>query len=321
MRRRIFVASCMVWAALAHAAPEEADVQTWLKKSNEANRRNSYTGTFVVSSGRKMFTASIVHAYDGTVQAERIEALTGRPRITYRHAQEVLTVFPLQRTALLESRETAHELPFDLPGGNGQVGQWYRLLTKGQDRMAGLEANEVQIQPKDAWRYGYAIWSDKQTGLVLKMQTLDADGKVLEQVAFSEVQLGVTLSPHALLEQMLPPDGYRVVRREKIKVKPESIGWKWSAQVPGFQPVAAYARENGTSGQEGMQWIFSDGLSTASVFAEHFDPARHQQEGGGNAGGATHVWGRKLGDWWLTAIGEVPLATLKQLVQGLERLP
>jgi sigma-E factor negative regulatory protein RseB len=35
--------------------------------------------------------------------------------------------------------------------------------------------------------------------------------------------------------------------------------------------------------------------------------------------GATHVLMRQFGDWWLTAVGEVPVRTLKVFVQGLER--
>ena len=49
----------------------------------------------------------------------------------------------------------------------------------------------VQLAPKDNLRFGYRIWSEKKSGLVVKVQTLDLEGNVLEQAAFSELVLQV----------------------------------------------------------------------------------------------------------------------------------
>jgi hypothetical protein len=45
--------------------------------------------------------------------------------------------------------------------------------------------------------------------------------------------------------------------------------------VAGFKPMSCYKRP-----AEGvLQWIFSDGLASVSLFVEPFDRQRHQQEG------------------------------------------
>jgi sigma-E factor negative regulatory protein RseB len=72
-----------------------------------------------------------------------------------------------------------------------------------------------------------------------------------------------------------------------------------------------------------VQWVFSDGLATVSLFVESFDRQRHLQEGA-VAMGATQTLTRRLGSkgdggWWLTAVGEVPIQTLQAFAQGLER--
>ena len=54
------------------------------------------------------------------------------------------------------------------------------------------------------------------------------------------------------------------------------------------------------------------------LFLEDFDPRRHGQPGA-QALGATHTLTRRLGDWWLTAVGEVPQQTLLAFAQALER--
>ena len=65
--------------------------------------------------------------------------------------------------------------------------------------------------------------------------------------------------------------------------------------------------------------MFSDGLSSVSLFVEPYDAQRHRREGA-SAIGATHSLTRRLGDHWLTAMGEVPPATLREFAQSLERL-
>ena len=67
-----------------------------------------------------------------------------------------------------------------------------------------------------------------------------------------------------------------------------------------------------------LQWIFSDGLASVSIFVEEYDRQRHQQEGV-FASGATHTLTRRLEDWWITAVGEVPPQTLKAFSLSLER--
>ena len=67
-----------------------------------------------------------------------------------------------------------------------------------------------------------------------------------------------------------------------------------------------------------MQWVFSDGLASVSLFVEHFDPQRHGAEKSAVTG-ATHSLTRRIGAYWLTALGEVPPATLKRFASALER--
>ena len=62
----------------------------------------------------------------------------------------------------------------------------------------------------------------------------------------------------------------------------------------------------------------SDGLASVSLFVEAYDRQRHAQEGI-FAAGATLTLTRRIQDWWLTAVGEVPAMTLRAFAQNLER--
>ena len=69
---------------------------------------------------------------------------------------------------------------------------------------------------------------------------------------------------------------------------------------------------------EAMQWIFSDGLASVSVFLESFDRQRHDKESSLSMG-ATQTLSRQMGEFWLTVMGEVPMSTLRVFAGNLER--
>lgn len=305
----------------------EVGISEWLMRMHAASRRRSYIGTFVVSAGSSMSSAKIWHACDGDLQLERVESLSGEPRSTFRRNDQVITFLPQSRTAIAEKRESLGLFPDLLRSIDASIGQYYSAHQAGVERVAGFDADVVALQPKDRLRFGYRIWSEKLSGLVIKLQTLDGEGRVLEQAAFSELQLDAPVSVGKLTQMMENTEGYRVDKPELQKTTALAEGWAMKSPVAGFRPMSCYkrpARGAEAGNLDGaMQWVFSDGLASVSLFVEVFDRRRHAFEGS-MALGATHTLTRRLndktGDWWLTVIGEVPRSTLAAFALGLERV-
>ena len=209
--------------------------------------------------------------------------------------------------------------------GDKVIAEFYTLQAAGSERVAGHDADVVQLVPRDALRYGYRVWSEKKTGLVVKLQTIDGAGRVLEQSAFSELQLNAPVKMDQLARMMAGTSGYRVEKAEVVTTTAGAEGWSIRNAVPGFLPTTCLKRQisPGQAGPGMLQWVFSDGLASVSLFVEGFDPQRHRREGM-SALGATqsltkHLSNRSEGDWWLTVVGEVPAQTLQAFAQGLER--
>nr|WP_315464045.1 MucB/RseB C-terminal domain-containing protein [uncultured Rhodoferax sp.] len=304
---------------------EGSSVSAWLMRLHEASRHRTYTGTFVVSAGTQMSSAKIWHVCDGNLQMERIESLSGTPRSTFRKNSEVLTLYPTAKVGIAETRDSFAVFPGLLKSHSAVLDEFYQLKALASERVAGIDADVVQISPKDGMRYGYRVWSEKKSGLVVQLQTLDADGRTLEQSAFSELQLDAPVSAAKLSQLMGQTEGYRLERRSTEKTTAAAQGWTFNGMVPGFKsagcytrPVALLAGATGSS-ERTMQWMFSDGLATVSLFVERFDPVRHTQVGSADLGGATRTQTRKAGAWWITGVGEVPASTLATFVHGLER--
>jgi sigma-E factor negative regulatory protein RseB len=202
---------------------------------------------------------------------------------------------------------------------NGEsLDRLYRLREGGGQRVAGHDAKVVELLPHDASRWGYRIWTEAQTGVVIKLQTLDGRGAVLEQVAYTELQLGASVSMQALEQRMKNTEGYVVKPRALkkstwppyVRLKPESI--------LGFSAMSCYQRAETDAPALAARahCIFSDGLASVSVFVEPiradapFTPTQTQR-------GATQVVTQALGPYWVSAMGEAPPETLHRLSKHL----
>ena len=307
------------------AAPEQAatGIERWLMRLHEAPGTCAYIGTFVVTTANDMSTSRIWHVGKGDRQMERVESLTGTARTTFRRNDEVVTFLPGSRTVIHETREALGLFPNLLNRADAAVSHFYRLRSVGQGRVAGLDADIVLLMPVDPLRFGYQIWTEQKTGLMVKLQTLDPVGKVLEQAAFSELQLDAPVAMAKLAALMDNTQGYRVISPTLVKTTAEAEGWLLAAPVPGFAPVRCYKRLEGASSAANspLQCVYSDGLASVSLFIEPFDPQRHGRLQAHHlvSMGATSLRVRQLGSWWLTAVGEVPPQTLAAFIQALER--
>ena len=305
--------------ALPSSPAESKNIKDWLVRMHEASKNRAYIGTFVVLSAGSMSSAKIWHVCDGSQQLERVETLTGPPRSVFRHNDQVLTFLPGHKVVLSEKRESLGLFPELLKSMDSRIADFYVARQGGMERVAGVEADIVQLMPKDNLRFGYRVWVEQRNGLVVKLQTLDTDGKVLEQAAFSELQLDAPVKVEQLAQMMGKLEGYRVEKPVLVKTTASAEGWALKTSVAGFKPMSCYKRPaTAPAGVEPMQWIFSDGLASVSLFVEPFDRQRHQQETSLSLG-ATQTITRRLDSYWLTVVGEAPMLTLRLFASALER--
>jgi len=334
---RALVPLALAWTALAHAAPAcgqplaaastpQSDVRSWLLRIHDAAGRRNFQGTFVVSGGGNVASARISHFCEGPNQYERIESLDGKQRKVYRHNDVVHTVWPASHIAMIEQRGMLSSFPALLQAGDDGIGAWYEVRAEGSDRVAGHDADVLAVRARDALRYGYRLWADHASGLLLRAEVLGEKGDVLETSAFSEVAIGIRPQPETVLQAMRRLDGYRVVRPLLTPTRLESEGWTMRQIAPGFRQVSCVSRQIDSPGEASsapasppvLQSIYSDGLTYVSVFIEPFRPERHTRPLLA-AVGATSTLAQRRGDWWVTVVGDTPPATLKMFAAALER--
>jgi sigma-E factor negative regulatory protein RseB len=300
---------------------ERREVSAWLNKIHRAAQTQNYVGTFVYQRGSTMRSSKIGHFAEKGNEYEELETLDGRPRRILRQNEDVYTLIPDQKTVFQEKRESKDSFPALLATPNRDVLDYYAPKVLPNERMAGFDCMVIELTPKDEYRFGYRLWADRNTGLLLRAQTLDAEGHLLEQAAFSQISIGVPSEKARIVHAIQATHGWHVIKPQITASRLSDAGWSIDVdkKVPGFKAVREVRRtmRSTTDGKplEVQQVVYSDGMAGLSVFIE---PAtRERKEGHGNAG-ATNILIKRYGDYWLTLLGEVPQATLQQFASSIE---
>jgi sigma-E factor negative regulatory protein RseB len=311
---------------VAEPAAQASDVRAWLMRIHDAASHRNFQGTFMVSGGGTVSSARIAHFCEGTNQYERTESLDGPARHVFRHNDLVHTLWPARHVALVERRTLFGSFPALLQTGDDRIVDFYDVHHESAQRIAGHEANVLLLKPRDGYRYGYRLWADQATGLLLRADVLGDRGDVLETSAFSDVTIGIKPQPESVLRPMKRLEGYRVLRPEMTPTKLEAQGWSLRQSAPGFRQVSCVRRGLGgpepadSAERQALQVIYSDGLTYVSVFIEPWD-ARRQAGQLVASVGPTQTLMLQHGDWRVTVVGDVPQATLRLFAMGLEYSP
>lgn len=301
---------------------ERREASAWLNKIHRAAQTQNYTGTFVYQRGGTMRSSRISHFAEHGNEYERLETLDGRPRKILRHNEDVYSFIPEHKTVFVEKRESKDSFPALLAGSSGDVLDFYDSRMLPNERAAGYDCVVIDLMPKDRYRFGYRLWADRNTGLLLRAQTLDANGHVLEQASFSQIRIGGPSERKSILAGIHNMAGWHVVQPQIQPADLKQAGWSINVAVPGFKEIREVRRSMhanpGAAPVDVLQAVYSDGMAGLSVFIE---PAIRERKEGHGSTGATNILIKRQGDFWLTLVGEVPQTTLQQFAANIEYKP
>lgn len=301
----------------AGAAKPTAEMQV-LQKMQEAARSLDYAGVYTYQQGDVMLSTRVAHIVDGTGERERIALLDGQPREYIRHNDTTKCLLPEHKVVLVERRDS-DRFPAILFDEGERLPDHYTLeLMEAPQRVAGRECRELVLTPVDSLRYGYRLCADKATGLLLRLQTLGPEG-VLTQISFNTLDVGKGVQSEAL-NPAWNTKGWKVVEVPVQEVDLASEGWRIPLP-PGYKPLAQVARDM-KPGRQVKQLVASDGLAALSVFIEAYvESGSPAGEPGVFRKGALNAYRKRIGDHWLTVMGEVPGDTVRDLAEHTEYVP
>lgn len=305
--------------ALSLAAPvansDEESPGEWLQKMTTAVQTTNYEGTVIRIQDGKAEAIKVVHMVTDGVVREKVIIQEGNGLEIIRNGNEVHCILPDSKSVLVEEWDDQSTLFSTLPSSDIRFGSEYDVSIVRQDRVAGRQAIMLAIRPHDDLRYGHRLWLDLATAFPLQTNLIAGDGEPIQQVKFADIRLGETIHASALQPSTVLDDfRWFAEPREKSRTEIES-GWLSSNAPPGFRLMSTHAEESTGRDAALTHMLFSDGLANVSVFitAHGGDMlARRARVGASNS------FSVAIGDYRITAVGEVPAETAEQIARSMQ---
>lgn len=324
-RLALLVIAFAGWLAPLSALAADAPAR-WLERMNEALIERDYRGEFSYYSDGDLSSLSIVHAVIDGVQNERLVHLNGEPREILRTGDVVHCVYE-RGDELAGLSESIPSGPFarSFSRASTALSDSYRAEALGTGRVAGRAARRIDILPVDGSRYGYRLWLDEATGMLLRSELLGTDGELLEIFQFVSLEMNASITPEELRPE---PSGDQVWKRlafgEDMPVGDpaarDDARWKIGWLPSGFALTTADVRHMTTGDRSVRTMRYTDGLADFSVFVEQtWSDTSWQQSHRRGATSAVMREVRVADDerWLVTVVGEVPMATAERIAHSV----
>ncbi len=332
-----------------------AELRAWFMRMQTAAQTANYRGTLVSSASGTMSSSRVDHYRVGDSAYETVEALDGHPQRILRHNDEVHTLWPNSRVAVIERRETLAAWTTTPQAVDPLALEHYEMRLLGNSRVAGRDAVVFALEPRDNLRYRQRLWADRESGLILRADVLQlpappstaaagapaapaaalsaappgasdpqldamVNSQVLISTAFSSVDIGIKPQHEAIVKALQQLQGYRILRPQQRRTTLQDEGWVLARPVAGYRLAGCVLRgmENAGGKDPVLQAVFTDGLTHVSLFVERFQPELHKSPSSAQRG-ATASLAQRGGEHWFTVVGDVPPRTLQLFAAALDR--
>ena len=316
---------CAVVAVLWTGGARAQTVDDWLMKINDAAINLNYQGVFVYAYESRLESMRVVHQVSGGAIRERIYSLNDAPREIIRNDEQVWCYVPEKKIGVHEFREVSKQsFPNILPQHIEHLSDNYDLTLGRVSRIAERLAQQILILPLDEYRYGYALWADQETGLLLKSTLVDVAQRPIEQYMFTEVSIDSIIQEADLLPLTPKEDlqwfsvknendepNYAIVENPGWQVEKVPHGFKMSRQIKRLSPIRNKVMEH---------YVYTDGLAAVSVFIEMIGDDTQPKINGVSRMGAVHAFGYAQDGYHITVVGEVPSATVDMIGMSVTRV-
>lgn len=309
---RMLLGGLLLATANAYAGERQISLD-WLKVVAYAAHQTEYSGVFVYQYDNRVETSRITHVVEPDSEYEKLESLDGPKREIIRHHGQVWCYIN-HKMEQVDSQQVRNKFPSLLPEQLSTLNANYLIKEAGVERVAGYNTQVILFQPKDNMRYTRKIWAHTDSGLLLKASVLGEKNQVVEQYAFTQLQIGGNIDRSwigSTASAGLPALAEAAKGGTNI-----NSGWVVDALPNGFKKTMEIQRPMRGKHAPVTQIVFSDGLSAISIFIE---PAEGDEDDvdGLSSRGAVNLHHKILNNHLVTVVGEIPPRAVMRVLDSV----
>lgn len=320
LARVVALLTFIMVSAVAGAESGHAEVRGWLDRMAQAVETLNYRGVLVHWQEGRVDSLRIIHRADENGFSERIYSLDGEVREILRDGNSIRCLLPGDQPLILQS-QLANRLMPKLPLNRlGSPESAYEMTMGERERVAGMMTQVIEIKPLDQYRYGYRLWLEEETGMLLRSALMNEQGRPLQQVSFATIELDAQITDSELEPELDPALMTELPAADEIPssrpINPDQASWLPPRVPPSFELVKVGTGES-QAGYGFEHLVFSDGLASFSIYVEEGESGARR--GRIKSVGPVHIYTSSLDGRQITVVGEVPLMTVQYIGRSLRR--
>jgi len=291
----------------------------WLDRISRSAKELPYTGVFVHQTADGASTSRITHLVDRQgVELEKLELMDGPLTEIIRHNDELTCYRPDSRTMSVDRRATGRFFPSLISGSAKSIADYYRVKLGNVERIAGLDCQWVILEPKDAMRYMQKLCAEIGTGLLLRAKLFNDRNQMVEQFMFTQLDVTSRVARHSLKSRYEHSQGWQ--KQYAVRsVKDTDTGWQAGNLPAGFKKIMEMTRNLVGRPEPVSHLVYSDGVLSVSVFVESVQTVPNSVTSMVAEDGPTSFAMRAVADHQVTVMGEVPVAAVQTIADGVAR--
>lgn len=292
-----------------------AEGELWFQRMHQALTQLNYTASFVTVTNHSVQTYRWMQSHTPAGnRVELIETLNGPLNQSIRLNNQVVYVRPMSRPYSTRANALVSPIPAALYQHFSKIDESYQAISLAGERVVDRNAVRLRLMSRERNRYFYSLWVDRETGMLLGVQTHTAEGGFVEQVMLTSFQPhSVPLQEALVIEnewQHVPPT------QELEQAEPRSQ-WQFSNLPSGFELQRSQHIQVAMNGPPADHFLFSDGMVNFSVYisegAERSTPMQYQ--------GELSFITVEQADFTVTVVGRIPLQLSEQIANSVSRKP
>lgn len=309
-RNFIFTLFFVFFSASIYANDTD-DALTLLNKMHHAAQTQNYHIHFLFED-KDQYATTFEYSHLGAANKNDINAclryLEGPNKEIILHNGVTSYFQPDSPSFSITSPRIIEAFPDVIYNNFNDLSEFYDFILLGKARTANRSAQQVKIIAKEKDRYSYLIWIDDQTYLPIRVDLLDQNNNIINQIKV--IQLDENFDKKKQLDYINNRTYPVLLSIEKQDSAFDQ--WRLAWLPKGFKEIAAYNLNFYNS--DIATKLFSDGVFsfTVNISSEQAKQSHQIIQQGGRT-----IYSTNLGHKNIIIIGNLPHTTLERIAQNI----
>lgn len=293
--------------------------ELWLKisEASKASQDLNYSGIInTTDSNQDIQSTKMIHVNHEGEEFLKIEKIDGADNLLLMHEADAVIYDNDQNKILIKKKKDAHLFPNIFPSNLDKLKDSYLIGDGGTFRVAERATQMLVLSPIDENRYNYHLWLDKESHLPLKMMVIDNNKKVVENIAFANIEFLKSQDISWFRPNINNDIAYSINENKNIEETVRKF-WTINDLPSGFEEVSYSAKRYAGLNAIAHQIIYSDGLSYISIFI-HPVAKNQKPQVGSSKRGSSNIHAEYKKGYQILAVGAVPMQTLSHITNKVK---